>query len=769
LGTTLDFGQAKRAFALIGSGALLGALSGSIAAAGTLAVAPARALPVGAALLFALASFLPGRFSHARTPPSTTPRHRVQPPSAPRDPYHGRVLTLALLGTVTVTLVDYLFKATVAREIPREDLGRFISGYYVLLNAVALGVELFVTPRVLRAAGVQRVVLIVPAVLLLSSLGFAAFPTLVAVLVLRAGDGALRHSMNRVGIELLHLPLRGESRARLRTLTEVAGLRAGQALASLLVLASIALDVATVTLAWVPVVIAAAWLGAAVLVEGAYVARLQSGLGGRSARAAAPSSGLDAASERVIARALGSGSEVEVAAAVEATLTRSRPDLLPPSILAHPSPDIVLRALDADWDSKRPEVALALTSLLAHENPKIRASALRQLIPHGLSPECLASSRADSDTAVRVTALVALTRAETGPDAAQALLELGSLLSSGDPAGIHALSRALFLIPPAHAGRFALEIAERSDARAVALATEALAKAPDAAHIPALVLSLANREARRSARKALVLLDEPALAALGRALDDHALPRAVRLHVPRTIARFGRPEAVALLERALAARPEEPIAFKILRGLGRIRSEHPELPIDRDLLETDALQTLRVAVATACWRRAVDVSRQGLSGAEASSALLLLSALGEEIDRSLERVFRVMHSLEPTRSFRVVFEATRSEDLDVRARGRELLQYLAPPKLRRALLALLDEGPLSVRLGRSLGFPLTDAQRRALRLARGTPEPQLAREAAATLLDWLNATGHEVKPLLRALASTHVRALARPEEVSRVG
>jgi ATP:ADP antiporter, AAA family len=766
-GTVMDFGQAKRAFALIGAGGLLGALSGSIAAASAVAVTSARVLPIGGALLFAIASFVPRHFSPARTSKPLPARQQLEPPRNAKDPYLVRVLSLVLLSTVTVTLVDYLFKSTVARAISKENLGTFISSYYVLLNAAALTVELFVTPRLLQAAGLHRVVLVMPLVLLSSSIGFAVFPTLASVLVLRGGDGTLRHSLNRVGIELLHLPLTGELRARMRMLAEAAGLRAGQALASLLVLASVWLDVEAANFAWVPVVVSVAWLFAALRIEPAYVTRLQRGIGEPAVLRAEPAARLDTASEQAIVRALGSESETEVSAALEAILTRDRPELLPLSILAHPSPSVVVQALEAHWDPERHGTGDAIARLASHENAEIRASALRWLIPNGVAPELLAELQRDSDAAVRATALVA--RARSNATAPEALLELERLLASGEAVGVRALARSLHLIPPSHGGRFALSIASGSDTRAIALAAEALAKAPGLAHLPAFVLFLAEPEARRSARSALVALGRPALDALGHALRSQALPAAVLLHVPRTIARFGTREAVVLLERALAAQPEEPIAFKLLRGLGRLRTDHPELPVDRDLLETDALRTLRVAVAATCWRRAVEVSRRGLDGSEGACAELLSSALSEEVDRSLERVFRVMHILEPGRSFRVVFAAIRSEDSDVRARGREMLQHVAPSKLRRALLALLDEGPLSVRLRRPLGFDLAAAHRRALCLARprGSLDREFGREAIATLSDCLESAGREVKPLLRTLASTYARTLEHLSEEPR--
>ncbi|HEX6277786.1 MAG TPA: hypothetical protein VFZ53_32310, partial [Polyangiaceae bacterium] len=659
-------------------------------------------------------------------------------------------------------LVDYLFKSTVAREIPRERLGEFFAGYYAVINAAALGLELFVAPRLLRSAGIQRIVLVMPALLLVTSLGFATAGTLVAVLLLRGADGSLRHSVNRVGVELLHLPLDVDSRARLRALSEAGGLRVGQALASLLVLVAVGFGLAGRVLPWVPVVLSLAWLGIALRLEGVYVGRLRHGIEKRFGRTNVPEPKFDRASRRAVRRALRSSVETEVLAGLDAVLARERPELIPVSILEHPSSNVVLKALEANWNLTRSNVASAIARLLDHPNPEVRAAALRLDIAHGAEPDVLVRCAEDESNAVRVTAVVGLARLG-GADESRVAAELARTAAGKDAFGLRALSRAAGLLPARKWQALLLRIADAPDARAAALLSMAFAEAPDAAHLPALIALLGRREARANARKALVLLGGPALGALSRALEDPETPAAIRIHLPRTICRFHAPEAAVALQRAFVARPDDAVGFKSLRALGRLRGDDPRLPIDRASLESAALRTIERAVAMTCWRRAVEIARQHLPGMNDACAELLSKALAEEAGRALERTFRVMHILEPTCGFHVVFVATRSGDPDVRARGREMLEHLAPATLKRALLALLDEAPTSARLQRPLGFRLPPECLRALRLVRprGEPNASFEREALATLSDCLGHAARHPNPLLRSLAARHARRLDR--------
>jgi ATP:ADP antiporter, AAA family len=762
--SVMDYGQAKRGFVLLGAGGLLGAFFGSIATSAVLSVAPARSLPLVASTAFAAAFFVARYFSPERT---RAPSVFSAPPRDDRagrdDLYLHRIVALVLLGSVTVTLVDYLFKSTVARQIPHEELGRFFSRYYAAVNLAAFGVELFVTPLLLRA-GVHRLVLLMPALLLLVSAGFAAAGTLVWVMILRGVDGSLRHSTNRVGLELLHLPLENAFRAKLRTFTEAAGQRTGQGLASLVVLGALAFGVESSSLVWVPVALAALWLMVALSVERAYFGRLRLEVGRRALTRDARDAPLDRASERALVQALGSGVDSEVTTALDTILAHDRNDLVPVSLLEGSSPAVLKKALCAEWDPERAGTTAAIRKLLEHADVEVRAAALGWLVHDGTERELLDRFAADPGVAVRVTALVGLTRiaAEPGPAA-----ELAALLETGDPAAIRALARAAHLLPPELISGFGRRIARASDPEAPRLLADALSRDPVEAHLSTLIDLLAPREARRSARSALVALGLPALEALSHALESPDTPPSVRVHLPRTIARFSCIEAVKTLERAFSARPDQTLGFKILRGLGRLRAEHPELPVDGGALQQDALRMIRRAVDASCHRRVVNLSRRCLPGGDGPCAELLATALAEDIERALERVFRILHILEPTRSFRTLFSAVRNGDPDIRAKGRDMLEHLAPPALKRALLALVEEGPTSSRLTQPLGFELARVSVRALRLAppSGSHDARFEHELLATLAECLKEEQRGESTLLRGLADRYATSLPHAQDV----
>lgn len=692
--SVMDFGQAKRTFALLGGGGLLGAVVGSLLASGVLMFATPRVLPLVASGLLTLASVVPLLFSRERmgyeAPAATDITAESPADYLRRDAYLRRVLILALLGTITVTVADYLFKSVVVREIPRERLGDFFARYYALLNGLALVVELIVTPRLLRTAGVPRLLQVMPVLLLSACVGFAMVGGLVMVLLLRGTDGALRHSMNRVGHEILYLPLSNSVRGRIRVFAEAVGLRVGQAAASILILGAIALDVGPEALVWAPIALASAWLAATLPLEGLYVDRFRRALGkgGPMRRACVPD--LDVRSLETLIASLSSKDDHEVVTALDMFALYDKSELVPALILYHPSPQVVLRALGLLSDQARADVRTVVERLLAHPDHQVRAAALRVYVAGNPTQQALCNLRQDESVAVRTAALVGLVHIGAVATA-EATSELNAIMSGPDVGARQALAMALPLLPAVDWAWVAIALADKNEASVVGRLAKSIAQSPSTGFIPALIRLLAHREARADARGALVALGSDALYELERALNDPAVPSEIRRHLPRTISRFAGAEPVAVLEHALAQEQDDAVSFKILRGLGRIRSDHPTIPVNRGLLEEIAARMVKGAATATRWRHTVETARRRIGTANTAGADLLSAALSDEAGRALERAFRLMHILEPTRGLEAIFSAVRSSDADMRARGREVLQHVAPNGLCRDILSVLDD------------------------------------------------------------------------------
>jgi AAA family ATP:ADP antiporter len=210
---------------------------------------------------------------------------------------------------------------------------------------------------------------------------------------------------------------------------------------------------------------------------------------------------------------------------------------------------------------------------------------------------------------------------------------------------------------------------------------------------------LGERATRPAARAALVAIGAEALEALDRALDTPSVPRRVRYHIPRTISQFDPVAASRIVIDHLARERDPVVHYKLLRGLGRLRAEHPRARIDRERIERAVDAEIGSAFRLLHWRVVVaERARSGATREREEEIHLLLSLLDEKRDKALERAFRLLGVLYPRDDLEHIYRGLRSENRRVQASGLELLGNLLRGYRRTSVLALVDDIPDEHRL-----------------------------------------------------------------------
>ena len=192
-------------------------------------------------------------------------------PLVVRHAYLGRVAGLVLLSTIAFTLGDYVFKSAVAQAVAPADLGRFFASFYLGLNVLSILAQVLLSGWLMRTLGVSRALAVLPLLVLLSALGVAAGAGLMGALLLKITDGSLRPSLNRLGIELLFVPVPEAHRAAAKPAIDVLGARGGQALASVFILAALAAGGGSATVAVAVAVTCVACAGVALSLRPHYL------------------------------------------------------------------------------------------------------------------------------------------------------------------------------------------------------------------------------------------------------------------------------------------------------------------------------------------------------------------------------------------------------------------------------------------------------------------------------------------------------------------
>jgi ATP:ADP antiporter, AAA family len=696
--------QAKRLYKVIGLGSLLGAVAGAGAARVVSMHIGASHLILASAIAFALTACGPAMLLR-RVPTAGGAReasrslaHQVAE-MLRGDPYVKRLAGLVLISTVALTLADYVFKSTVARRVPAAELGAFFATFYMVLNGLALVAQLVLTGWLLRVAGLHRALWVLPTLLFLGASGVAFGGGLLAALWLKGADGTLRHSLHRTGTELLFLPIPDAIRPRVKPLIDVLGQRGGQALASIFILAEVSQNRGEVVLATAAAVLCFVWIGWSAELRPHYIDLFRNALrqGTMHRRIDAPD--LDLGSLEALFAALNSRDDAEVVAALDLLGEEGRVRLIPALILYHPSPAVVLRALSLFAGSGRTDFVPVADRLLGHADHEVRAAALRSRSAVAPDQAILLRAASDESPLVRATALVGTVAGGWVTDEAQATLD--DLMASRSPESRRALAAALRQHPLAEFSDMLLELSHDPDEEVQRDVAEAMGVLRDLRFLPALLPLLVPHEVRTSARGALLAFGEEGLDFLDQALGDTGLPHDIRRHLPRSISRFPGELAAPILLRHLIEEPDGMVRFKIIRGLGRLAANHPEVELDGAVLQRATDLTLETAFRLVHWRL---VLSRGREERHTPGQELLVSLVRDKEVHAVERLFRLLGLQFRPENLEQIYRGLKSSNPKVRASSREILESFLPARLRDAVLALVDDAPGAQRLARAAPF-----------------------------------------------------------------
>jgi len=757
--------QAKRIFAFVGTGSILGAVAGS-ALAVALSGNASNLLPAAAAVLLVTAS-LPLLLRTGETEVAPTPAADEVASPLPdlaatfrairAHPYVGRVALIVLFSTIAFTLVDYIFKSTVAEAASNpQQISMVFAATYLVLNVLSLVVQLALVGWLTRVLPLDRLLTIVPVLIGAGAAAVLAGGGWFAAQFVKGTDGAFRHSLHRTSMEVLYVPLSREWRNRAKSFIDVVGQRGGQAMASFVLLGvaavtapaagGSAVDAAAPVLGTLLAAACVAWTWAAIGLKRPYFDLFRDTLDEGALRRRIAYPDLDLSSLESLIRALSSADDLEVIAALELLAEKQRHHLIPPLILYHPSPPVVVRALELFQESDRTEHHRMLDHLLENDSATVRVAALLAFPREEWTPERFEAALADASADVRATALVCLLSVkEDCHPRVQSILD--TMVLAGSPEAKCSLARAIGARPSPRFEGVLMSLAAHPNPSVGAEVARAMREAPKPRYIPTLLGLLARRATRDEARAALVAIGEGALDALRDALADDSTPDGVRLHVPRTISRFPPAMSAPVLLERLAAAGSGTVRFKLLRALGAVRVRDPSVRLDHRVLDDLIDHTLSRVLAMLDFRTQLDREERQDPDWRTSVVDLLRELLVAKERHALERLFRLFSLRFPREDFRRIHRGITAGGRSAAASSRELLENALPSPLREAVVGYLEDLP-EVR-----------------RLARGA---RYHRPVTRTGPELLRALLEEPSLHLRCLAALHARETGAPDRDAAV-
>jgi AAA family ATP:ADP antiporter len=694
-------GEAKRIFGWLGAGASAGAAAGSGLAAALSSFFSATALLSAAGVLMATSVLFNPPF-----PASTKERDedgpRVAGPSRLNivltNKYLRGVTGCLFLVTVTATFTEFIFKGTLARDLPPAALAPTFASVSLGVNLGAVVLQILLVGPLIRRLGVTRSLAVLPSAMSFAAAALAIGPGAVGAIVARVTDTTIRYSIHKAASDLLYVPLTPGLRAKTKSLIDVLSQRMGQIVASLAIIAVWHLGGGYRVLAAGIVVLAAAMILIAVRLTQPYLDLFRATLrkDGTETRLAYP--GLDVASLTSLLAAFNREDERAVVAAMDLVAEERGVDTIPVVMLFHPSRAVVLRALELFEQHRRGGSTWALDRLRREaQDPQIKAAALLAYARHTQDPAALRAVLDDENEIVRTTALVGLVAADwlTGGEAARSL---AAAVAGSSTTGKQSLAAAIRSAPAPVFEDTLLLLAESAEPAVRLGVAEAMARMPSRRFMPALRSMLSEAALRQPATEALVALGRPAIDFLDVSFDDEWLPRTIRLHLPGSIRRFAADDAIPILWRRLLTESDEFIRSKILRAIGRLVADAPQSRPDREAIARAIRHVADGGLRVANWRATLERRAQPHEPNETES--LLIQLLADEQARAVEAIFQLLGLTDAAEDFDRIYRGLRGSRVD-RASGRELLESVLHPSVREVVFTLLDDALDPARLRHS--------------------------------------------------------------------
>jgi AAA family ATP:ADP antiporter len=695
--------QAKRIYGMIGTGSVLGAIVGSALAGMLSSIIGASNLLLLSAGGFLLTSSVPYFLEDVGTTKSSSKAAEVDQKFADAaryivsHPYTRAISILVLITTASVTLADYIFKATVAEQVAPEALGSFFAWVYFATNVVSLLAQIWLVNYLLKRFDIAIALSVLPFLLVLGGLGMLALPGLVAALLLKGADGSLRHSLHRTAYELLFLPLTDHVRARVKAFVDIVGQRGGQALVSLLILALGLLGVTLPILAGLLALLSLGWIACVILVRRHYLDLFRGRLRREDGFSDFPE--LDMASLETLITVLDSDNDDEVVAALDVLEGEGKTRLVPGFILYHPSEKVVDRALALLVRAGRSNVVPLVRRLLSHSSESIRAAAVATLSTLAFDEQELRSMLSHEESAaVRATIMVNLiaSRSIVGMDA-QATLE--AIIVHGRPDEKIALAQAIARRNAPDFNDTVRRLAEDGDVAVRLAIVHAFGPLVNPDLLPVLLKLLAYENTLTTSQSALVRYGRPGLDFLLEKLGDGSVEPLARWQIPSTLVMFDAPEITAseLLSR-LVDESDGMLRYRMILALEDILDDYPTIELDRKLLDhAIARNTSR---AYRCLDRRIALRRGAVAAPERATDVhaLIASALRDKETHAIDRVLRLLGLAYRQENFDEIRDGLNSGEIGSRVSAIELIENIVAPPLRGAIAGLVEDADDEVRM-----------------------------------------------------------------------
>lgn len=723
--TIFDAAQAKRLFSLLTLAAILGSIVGSEASSLVVSYTPIITedlLYISVALLsiaIVMIYFTPRTESDSKSRnKSQTPmdsKHKA--PSAAKtvvqSKYQLMIAGIIGLTTIATTLTDYQFKVLSFNAYPEtENLTAFIGTFYAGISIASLIIQVLFSSGIIKKWGVAGAVLTRPIGMMAGGVLMLIEPVLASVILLNGFDSATRYSIDKTGRELLFLPLSQHIKEHTKVFIDLFVDRFSRGLSGVLLLLFLYLMDTPITLITVVLLITiVCWIFMGYRARKEYINTFRNSL--QRMLVDTKSIGLnleEPAILNLIKDSLSSGNDNQI---LHTLLLLENTDVEPVAhelkeLLKHPKSEIRLKALKQLQNVESIKWIDQVKNLLKDENPEIRVETIYYLCIHSKDdPSSVIRSYLRGDKPYLQSAALGCSckHGEQNKDFPDPELfdKILNNLPENEKEQIvikAQIADALgFVKSRSLANRHLSKLIHDENHTVVTKALQSISKLKLDQMIPDLLMMLETKKYTAEVRDALGSYGNDYLTLYKSKFFDTSLNITLRKQIPGIF--YHRPNETSMrhLEDMIEVDSPE-IRYHVIKTLNKINREYTDLQPDQERVRSCLKSESSNYFNLLAIKSIQPASRPNN---------ILLRALSEKMDQTLERMFRLLGLIYNQKDLYSSYLALKSISSDKKSAAVEFIDNILKPQEHKLIFPIVDD--ISEERKMEIGYELFNIER----------------------------------------------------------
>lgn len=702
-----DAAQSKRLFSLLTLAAILGSVFGSEASSLIVSFTPVITedllyISIGLLFLAILTLFLiPDSDPEDSKASEVNDRfaNKKETPSAANTVFQSKyqllIAGVIALTTVATTFTDYQFKVLSFNAYPEtENLTAFIGTFYAGISLASLGIQVLFSSGIIKKFGVAGAVLTRPLGMMLGGILMAIEPVLASVVLLNGFDSATRYSIDKTGRELLFLPLSQHIKERTKLFIDLFVDRFSRGVSGGLLLLFLFLVETPITLiTWALLVTIAGWIYLGYRAKKEYIDTFRTSLQRMMVDTDSIELNLNESSIlQLIKEQLRSSNDNQV---LHSLLLLENSDTQPVAeelrmLLKHPNADIRLRALKELQNFEDIHWIEDVKELLNDESPEIRVETIYYLCMHSDDdPSSVIQSYIEGDEPKLQSAALGCTckhgdRNSEGPNPELFDKILDNLPENERERTVikAQVADALGFVNSRSLASHHLSNLLNDDHRIVVRkALQSIAKLKLDRMVPQLLHMLERTDYTLEVREALGSYGNDYLTLYKSKFLDSSMPLIVRKQIPGIFYHLPNETSIRHLEDMIEA-DEPELRYHVIKTLNKIHREYPDIKPNKARIES-CLRSESSNYFNLLAIKAIQPKGRPNS--------ILLRALSEKMDQTLERMFRLLGLVYIQKDLYSSYLALKSISSDKRSAAVEFIDNILSSEHHKYIFPIVDD------------------------------------------------------------------------------